>query len=557
MLFHIFAHVNADQRVHTVKQLAGQLLHQLGFAHARGAHKDKAGRAAASAQIGTAALDGLTDQVHGLLLADHLLIQVGLQIAQLFKFAFLDLYGGNARPKLDHPGQILHGHADAAGFQLQCRQLVTHLGKIGFHLCQLLIVDGFAGAGVFQGAFALLQLGQLAAGLNAAADLGMAQIAAGAGFVQKVNGLIRQISIGDIALGKAYRGGQHIAGHLHAVVLFIVALDALHHGQRIAHAGLFHLNGLEAAFQRLIFFNEFAVFVKGGGADHLNFAAGKSRLHNVARIHSAFAVTRSRDVVNLVNKQNNVAVSAHFAQKALHALFKLPAELRACHQRRKVQQVDFLVFQAGGHIPGCNALGNALGNGGFAHTGFTDQAGVVFLAAAQDLNGAVNFTVAADHIVQLACLGLGGKVVAVVIQKFALAGFAAFFAGLGLFVGIFAVGAHAKRKSGAAARQKAVLLAFLAVAVGLGIHHHAKRIAPLACFLHEIAHALFHVFQVFIRNAETLHQILYGFNAQLTRAGKAVALLLGVAGAVHALHKHDRRALFTADTKHCMLPPFG
>lgn len=68
-----------------------------------------------------------------------------------------------------------------------------------------------------------------------------------------------------------------------------------------------------------------------------------------------------------------------------------------------------------------NALGNALGNGGFANAGFTDQAGVVFLAAAQNLHRAVYLTVTANDGIQLAVLGFLGQVFAVGVQVFALA----------------------------------------------------------------------------------------------------------------------------------------
>ena len=72
--------------------------------------------------------------------------------------------------------------------------------------------------------------------------------------------------------------------------------------------------------------------------------------------------------------------------EALDPLLKLAAELGAGHQGGEVQPVELFALEAGGHLAPGNALGNALGDGGLAHAGFADEAGVVLLAAGQDLD---------------------------------------------------------------------------------------------------------------------------------------------------------------------------
>ena len=49
----------------------------------------------------------------------------------------------------------------------------------------------------------------------------------------------------------------------------------------------------------------------------------------------------------------------------------------------------------------------------------TDEAGVVLLAAAQNLDGAVNLAVAAHDVVELALPGFAGQVLAVGVEEFA------------------------------------------------------------------------------------------------------------------------------------------
>ena len=336
------------------------------------------------------------------------------------------------------------------------------------------------------------------------------------------------------------------------MVALVIALDALHQGNGVGKAGLFHLHGLEAALQRLILFDVLAVLGKGGGADHLNLAAGQGRLQDVGGVHRALGVTCAGDVVNLVNEQNDVARSLYLADQAFHPLLELAAELGARHQGGQIQQEQLLITQAGGHIAAGNALGNALGDGGFAHAGLADEAGVVLLAAAEDLNGAVDLRVPADDGVQLARLGLAGQVLAVVGEELALLGLAvALFALFALLILFFLAAAEAERKHRAAAGGKAIL-AVLPVAVRLFRRHGEHplgHLAVLAHFLHEVVHALLHALQILVGHAEALHHIVQRFDVQLTSTGEAIALILGLA-ALHPLDEYDRLSFFASGTQH-------
>ena len=186
------------------------------------------------------------------------------------------------------------------------------------------------------------------------------------------------------------------------VVLLVVVLDAAHHGQRISNAGFLHPHGLEPALQRLVLLDILAVLVEGGGTDDLDLAAGEGGLQDVARIHGTLALTGGGNGVDLVNEQDDVARRLDLAQQALDPLLELAAELGTCHKAGQVEQEDLLILQPCRHLPLGNALRNALGNGGLANARLTNEAGVVLLAAAQDLDGAVDLAVTADDIIQFA-----------------------------------------------------------------------------------------------------------------------------------------------------------
>ena len=71
--------------------------------------------------------------------------------------------------------------------------------------------------------------------------------------------------------------------------------------------------------------------------------------------------------MDLVDDQDDVAQLLDLLDQALHPALELTPELGARHQGGEVQQVDLLVQQLVGHVLVGNALGQALGDGGFAH----------------------------------------------------------------------------------------------------------------------------------------------------------------------------------------------
>ena len=254
--------------------------------------------------------------------------------------------------------------------------------------------------------------------------------------------------------------------------------------------------------------------------------------------------------MDLVNEQDDVARCLYLAQQTLDPLLELTAELGARHKAGEVQQKNFLIPQTDGHLSLGNALGNALGDGGLAHTGFTDKAGVILLAAAQNLDGAVNFAVAPDDIIQLALPRLAGQVFAVGIQKLALGRLFAVFA-VGLFFAVLLLRAgKAQREGGIAAGYKILVhvLRIGILAAAGHIHQHGKRVG-VAQLLHHALHAVFHVIQILFRHPELFHQIVHGFDVQFPGTVQTVPFLLHLT-ILHPLDKDDRRTLLASNTDH-------
>ena len=254
--------------------------------------------------------------------------------------------------------------------------------------------------------------------------------------------------------------------------------------------------------------------------------------------------------MDLVNEQDDVARRLDLAQQALDPLLELAAELRACHKAGQVQQVDLLILQPGGHLASGDALGDALRDGGLADTGFADEAGVVLLAAAQDLDGAVDLPVAADDIIQLSLPGFAGQVLAVGIQKLAAGRLFLIFARLLFVFTVLGTAVHPQREGGAGAGHKvAVLLALVRLAHA---HHHGEGVhaAHVPHLLHHVFHPVFHGIHVLIRHAKLLHQIIDRFDVHLPGTVQAVPLVFHLA-IFHPLDKNNGRPLLASNADHC------
>ena len=227
----------------------------------------------------------------------------------------------------------------------------------------------------------------------------------------------------------------------------------------------------------------------------------------------------------LVDDQNDVAQLADLLDEPLHAALELSPELGTGHQSRQIQQIDLLVPQLEGDLPGGDALGQSLGNGSLAHAGFTDEAGIVLLPAVQDLHHPLYLLLPADNGVQLALSGPAAEVDAVVVQIFvlllALAGLLAGLPlrGLSLLCRGIVVAAEEPVQEGEGGGLAA--FAVVLVVLILGGRHVAELLGP-AEGLHHLA---VEILQIVRGDAHTLHHVLHLRQAQLGGTLQAESLI--------------------------------
>ncbi len=225
----------------------------------------------------------------------------------------------------------------------------------------------------------------------------------GAGLVDHVDRLVRQLAVVDVARRKLHRRLDGVVGVLHLVELLIIGLQALHDLDRVVDRRLVHVDLLEAPHQRAVLLEELAELLVGGRADAADRARRQRRLQQVRRIHRAAGGGAGADHgVDLVDEQDRAGILLEFLDDLLQPLLEIAAIAGAGEQRAHVEREDRGVLQHFRHVALDDALGQALGDRRLADAGIADIERVVLGAAAEHLDGAVDLGLAADQRIDLA-----------------------------------------------------------------------------------------------------------------------------------------------------------
>src|SRR5579885_2989610 len=134
---------------------------------------------------------------------------------------------------------------------------------------------------------------------------------------------------------------------------------------------------LEAAFERAVLFDGFAVFGGGGGADALDFAAREGGFEDIGGVEGAFGAAGADQGVELIDEDDGVLIFKQLLHDSVQALLELAAVLGADDDQREIEGEDALVRKKRRHVAVGDALGQALDDGGFADAGLADEHGVV------------------------------------------------------------------------------------------------------------------------------------------------------------------------------------
>ena len=234
--------------------------------------------------------------------------------------------------------------------------------------------------------------------------------------VDQVDGLVRQVPVGDVAVGQVGRRHHGLVGDGDAVVGLVAVPQALQDLDGVGQRRLLHLDRLEPAFQGGVLLQVLAVLVQRGGPDRLQLAPGQHRLQDRGGVDGPLGRAGPHQGVQLVDEQDDVAPGADLLQHLLQALFEVAPVAGPGHQGAEVQGVQLLAPQGLGHVAGDDALGQALDDGRLAHARLADEHRVVLGAPGQHLHDPLDLALAADHRVELVLPGQLGEVAAELVQ---------------------------------------------------------------------------------------------------------------------------------------------
>ena len=447
MLLHVLGHVDPDHRLLVAEEELGEGAGELGLADPGGAEEDeRAGRALRVLDPGARAADRFRDGGDRDLLADHPLVEFLLHADQFLGLGLGQFEDRDAGPHRDDVGDLLFADFRPVAV-LALGPLVFELALAGRQLALgVAQVGGFLELLGFDRALLLAPRGldfllEVAVHGRGAHRLDPHPRA---GLVDQVDRLVGQEAVGDVAVGELGGGVQRVVGDRHPVVLFVALAQPFEDLDRVLDRGLVDLDLGEAALQRRVALEVFAVLVERRRADRLQLAAGERRLQDRGGVDRALGGAGADQVVELVDEEDDVAALGDLFHHLLEALLELAAVLGAGDQGGQVEGVDLLVLEQLRHLAFVDAGGQALDDGGLADAGLAEQHRVVLGAAGEDLHDPLDLGFAADHRVELALLGELGQVAAELVEQFRglLAALAAAAAGGGALAAAAGAGQH-------------------------------------------------------------------------------------------------------------------
>ena len=235
--------------------------------------------------------------------------------------------------------------------------------------------------------------------------------------VHQVDGLVRQESVGDVAVRQHCRGHERRVLELHAVVDLVPLTQAPQDADGVFNGRLIDQHRLEAALESGILLDVLPVLVERGRADRVQLAASEHRLQHVRRVDRTLGGTGADNRMELVDEEDDLALGVgDLLQNGLQALLELAAIFRARDEGAHVEADDPLVLQPFGHVAAHDAAGQALDDRRLANAGLADQHGIVLRAPGQHLDHAADLVVSPDHRVELASLGECGQIAPVSLE---------------------------------------------------------------------------------------------------------------------------------------------
>ena len=131
---------------------------------------------------------------------------------------------------------------------------------------------------------------------------------AGGGLIHKVDRLVWQKSVADVAVREGGGSDERSILDAHSVMHFVALFESAENGDSVFEAGLIDHDGLEAALEGGVLLDVLSVFIERGRTDGAQLAAGKLRLEHVRCVGGPFGRTGSDNGMKFVDKEDDLAL---------------------------------------------------------------------------------------------------------------------------------------------------------------------------------------------------------------------------------------------------------
>lgn len=174
---------------------------------------------------------------------------------------------------------------------------------------------------------------------------------AGRRFVHDVDGLVRQVAVGNVPRRQfdgCFDGFVSDAGLVEG---FVAVAQAEEDSHGVVFRRFADQDGLEAAGQGGIFFKVFLIFVDSRGADALQIATGQGRFEDISRIHGAFDGTSPDELMDFVDKEDDRVVLFNRVEDTFDPFFKFTTVLGTGDDTGQIEEKMRLSSRLSGTLP--------------------------------------------------------------------------------------------------------------------------------------------------------------------------------------------------------------
>ena len=116
--------------------------------------------------------------------------------------------------------------------------------------------------------------------------------------------------------------------------------------------------------------------------------------------------------MKFVDKEEDAFQFTNFFHDGFDAFLELPAVLGSCDHEGEIEGDDFFIAENFRNVARGDLLGEAFDDGGFTDASFTDEDGIIFGAATENLDDSFDFVFTADDGIEFIFAGEFGEVAA-------------------------------------------------------------------------------------------------------------------------------------------------